>query len=72
MNPKYERNLERDAKLVAAAFKGQQVFFRVAADMKLWTTPNEAALYARQIKLQDPAYCKRVGAMASRLLGIAQ
>ena len=72
MNPKYERNLQLDAKLVAAAFRGQHVFFRVAAGMKLWSSPNEAALYARQIKLQDPEYCKRVGQLASRLLALAE
>lgn len=68
---KYERNLERDAKLLAAAHVGgEQGFFKIASKMGLWKTPQEAADYFLELKKQDPAYCKKVGSLASQLTGM--
>lgn len=73
MNPKYERNLELDAKLLAAAHTGgEQLFFKVASGMALWSTPQHAADYFLELKKQDPEYCKRVGKLASQLIGMVQ
>jgi hypothetical protein len=72
MNPPYERNLQRDAKLLAGAHVGgQQGFFKVASSMGLWSSPQHAADYFLELKKQDPAYCKKVGAMASQMAALA-
>jgi hypothetical protein len=71
MNPPYERNLQRDAKLLAGAHAGgEQGFFKVASSMRLWSTPQHAADYFAELKKQDPAYCKQVGALVSQMVGL--
>lgn len=71
LNPEYQQNLERDAKLVAAGFRGEMVFIKVAHSMGLWTSPQEAVNYAKKIREQPQDYRHKVGKLATQLINIA-